>query len=124
MTLPEFVRWQDIPSDFSGFCVAGDDFYHCENGIITPPPSGGPAFIVTDDQRQIWVIPTDQFEPAYYNNKAQRIYKNHRLDGPAKIYGNGDCEFWINGNEYKPEEFWNHPLVIENKIKSILGLFF
>lgn len=122
MTIPEFYRWQTIPGDFSGFCIASDDFYYCNNGIIMSPPSGGPAFI-TEDQRRIWVKSTDTFEPDFGDKKKQqRVYKNHRLDGPAKIYVNGDCEFWIDGDEYGPEEFWNHPLVIKNKLESVLQL--
>lgn len=50
--------------------------------------------------------------------------KLHRLDGPAIFHFNGWPSHWddyyIDGTEYSEEEFWNHPLVMANKLKSIL----
>ena len=45
----------------------------------------------------------------------------HRLYGPAVQYDDGRYKAWyIEGKEYTEEQFWNHPSVIENKLKEIL----
>lgn len=46
----------------------------------------------------------------------------HRLDGPATIYGSGNKGFWINDYYFNEENYWNHPLVIEAKLKMILNM--
>lgn len=47
----------------------------------------------------------------------------HRLDGPASIWEDDTGEendYYIHDNHYKEEEYWSHPLVIKNKLESIL----
>lgn len=47
----------------------------------------------------------------------------HRLNGPAIEYDYGGYKGWyIEGKEYTEEQFWNHPLVVENKFNKILEL--
>lgn len=47
---------------------------------------------------------------------------NHRLDGPA-IYNSIEIiSFYINGEKYLEQEYWDHPLVIECKLNSILSI--
>jgi len=45
----------------------------------------------------------------------------HRLDGVAYVskqtYG-----YWIHNKSYSEINFWNHPLVIENKLNQIIKL--
>ena len=56
-----------------------------------------------------------------YADGEQRWYKNgkyHRLDGPAEVYADGEQRWWINDESYSEEDYWNHPLVIEYKIKQ------
>lgn len=79
-------------------------------------------------------IPTD-YEGACYITELETIFylkdqfTRHRLDGPAVLYSFVDGtiaefgdEFWVDGTCYTEEEYWNHPLVVEEKLKSILLL--
>ena len=47
--------------------------------------------------------------------------KLHRLDGPAvNFHSPGDeDDFYIEGQLLEPCAFWNHPLVVEEKLKRI-----
>ena len=42
----------------------------------------------------------------------------HRENNPAVVFANGTQHWWINDEHYTEEEFNNHPLVIEYKIKQ------
>ena len=65
----------------------------------------GPA-IIADDGRKEW----------WQNNEL------HRLDGPARIYKDRYKIFLINDDMFSEEEYWCHPLVVQNTIKKILEL--
>jgi len=62
--------------------------------------------IIADDGRKEW----------WQNNEW------HRLDGPARIYKNRYKIFLINDDMFSEEEYWCHPLVVQNTIKKILEL--
>lgn len=48
---------------------------------------------------------------------------SHRLDGPAVVkLENGKQYFYINDRRFSENEYWNHPLVIDHKIKTILAI--
>lgn len=72
------------------------------------------------------LVPSDFF--GVYNGDGQKMFfkngKLHRLDGPAIFHFNGWPSDWddyyIDGKEVSETEFWNHPLVIANKLKTIL----
>lgn len=49
-------------------------------------------------------------------------YVFHRLNGPAKSYSELETEFWINGVELDTENYWKHPLVINEMLSNILEL--
>lgn len=61
--------------------------------------------------------------------KSAKVYywyqygKMHRLNGPARLdlYCSVYNEYWINDEYYEEEDYWSHPLVIQNKIDSILN---
>lgn len=55
----------------------------------------------------------------FYSNPKER-YKWHRLDGPALIDSQGVVGYWIDDVQYKEEDYWKHPLVIENKMLEII----
>jgi len=102
----------DIPVGYSGHCYVKNDraqYYLLSKTSFAQYQlhrEGGPAVV--------------------YDNGAEVWYKHgmfHRLDGPACKLKNGDdfrCEYWINGVNYSVESYWNHPLVAEYKLKSIL----
>lgn len=46
--------------------------------------------------------------------------KRHRTDGPAVERHNGEKEFWIHDEFLTPKKFWNHPLVVERVLNSII----
>lgn len=50
----------------------------------------------------------------------------HKLNGPAvilKIHNKPSFnEFWIHDVRYNEQEYWQHPLVVENKLNKILEL--
>ena len=49
----------------------------------------------------------------------------HRIGGPARIYFETNAvEYYINGQYFslfKMNQYWNHPLVVEEKLKRIDG---
>ena len=93
----------DIPGGFTGACFIQDRESICWflNGQIHC--EDGPAII--------WKTGTKEW--------FQRNYI-HRLDGPAIEWSDGNKWWYINNERYSQEEFLNHPLVIERKLKSIL----
>jgi len=101
-----YYHSEEIPKDFSGYCYIESTQEHQWrlNGKLHR--LDGPA-VIYDSGTEVW-------------------YKHgmfHRLDGPACKLKNGDdfrCEYWINGVNYSVESYWNHPLVAEYKLKSIL----
>lgn len=70
---------------------------------------------ISDEQVYCWIAGKQKF---------------HRLTGPALVYLDvrfkhkkvAYVEYWINDKQYSQLEFFDHPLVIENKLKSILAL--
>lgn len=46
----------------------------------------------------------------------------HRLDGPAAITEFGEEEFYIDDILYSKIDYWKHPSVIKETIKSIIEL--
>jgi len=52
---------------------------------------------------------SDGYKAYYQNNKW------HRIDGPARIWPNGDEEYWIDGVRYTKEEF----LAKTNPVKEL-----
>lgn len=38
----------------------------------------------------------------------------HRLDGPAREWSNGIKQFWIDGQDYTEEDFWNKASVVRS----------
>lgn len=46
--------------------------------------------------------------------------KLHKLDGPARQYNDGRKSWYINNQEIKEEDFYNHPLVIIHQEKMKL----
>jgi len=102
-----FYHWNNIPDDFVGRCycklqaayywIGKNKVYHREDG---------PA-VLYDSGTEIWM----------------KDGKHHRLDGPAISHKtNNEKSFFINDDEYYEDEYWKHPLVIANKLKSILAL--
>lgn len=63
----------------------------------------GPAFISKKDNYKAW----------YLNGRL------HRIDGPAKIYGNGYQEYWVTGTKYTEQEY--PKAVFEFKLKQCIG---
>lgn len=54
-------------------------------------------------------------------------YFYHRLDGPSRVWLKPESsiqteEYYIKNNYFSKEDFLAHPMVIEHKIDSILGL--
>lgn len=46
----------------------------------------------------------------------------HRIDGPAVIDSCNKKYFYIHGIEYKEENFWNHSLIVDYKLRNIIEL--
>lgn len=107
-----FDSWIEIPHNFEGECFVkcwSETYWLLKNRIIHK--DDGPAIIYDDGRSQIW----------YCNNQ------KHRVDGPAGIFKNSFkkkdyYEFWIFGKEYREQDYWNHPLVVEYKLKQIINL--
>ena len=57
------------------------------------------------------------YGPAYITKNESKFYyiegKCHKLDGPARIYGGGLQEYWINDKKLTKEEFEIHPERLE-----------
>ena len=103
-----FTSWDCIPNDFKGQCFTqheiGEAEYwlepfkirHCETGPAVIWDSGSRFFFV--------------------NNK------RHRINGAAIELCDGEKEYYIHGKQYFSElEYWNHPLVVEYKLNSIIN---
>ena len=106
--MQKFQIITEVPIDFEGQCFIVD--YECVCWFIKGKKyhrKDGPALIF-DDGIKIW----------YENDK------RHRLNGPAVINQNGwqEEEFWIDDTEYEEEDYWQHPLVVKNKLSSILNI--
>jgi len=46
----------------------------------------------------------------------------HKLDGPAVLTDAGSITYSIDHVEYTEEDFWEHPMVLQNKLDKILEL--
>lgn len=108
-----------------------------ENADKIPVGYSGHCY-VEKDGAQYWIL----------NKDSSCSYRLHREDGPATVYDNGswvwtrydklhriggpackiktdngieyEYEYWIDGQKYTEEQYWNHPLIVEYKFKSIL----
>lgn len=51
------------------------------------------------------------------------IYKYHRLDGPAIINDKVKLKsYYIDNKKFDEDQYWKHPLVVQNTIEEILKL--
>lgn len=104
--MQKFQIITEVPIDFEGQCFIVD--YECVCWFIKGKKyhrKDGPALIF-DDGIKIW----------YENDK------RHRLDGPAYIDSKNKNEYWIDDIKYDEEDYWQHPLVVKNKLSSILNI--
>jgi hypothetical protein len=99
------------------------DFEYWENGLLHN--INGPACIYKDSGIEYWT--NGQLHnangPAAVYRKTIEYWVNgnlHNLDGPAITWKNGDREWYIDGIEYDPGDFLNHPLVIKRMIEKQL----
>jgi len=104
-----FISHHDVPDDFEGQCYAikskreiwykrGNVFHRVE----------GPA-IICDNGRQQWFL----------NGNC------HRIGGPCIIDPNDQLNpeiYYIHGEPMSKQKYWNHPLVVEYKLKMIMDL--
>jgi hypothetical protein len=96
--------------EFTGWCIiqifpGSAEVRHYVNGVLKN--EHGPAIINVNTLQQVWMT----------NDCAMF----HRLDGPAIInFKNLTVEWFINGVEYNKEQFWSHPLVVQNKLNKLL----
>ena len=100
-----FKRWYDVPHNFEGQCyvVADQTTLWLKNNKVRHKENE-PA-IIHDNRTKYWLI----------NNQY------HRLDGPAIEMNDYDTKlYYINNKRLTTEDYWNHPLVIEYKLKHIL----
>jgi len=104
--MKRFDCWLDVPDDFEGCCyicslkghywIKPGKKFHCETGPAVIWDSGSRFFFV--------------------NNK------RHRINGAAIELCDGEKEYYIHGKQYFSElEYWNHPLVVEYKLNSIIN---
>jgi len=75
------------------------------------------------------ILVTDDTEISYnpYTNNIWFLKnkKPHRINGPARISIGPQKTynfFYIDSRCYSEEKYWNHPLVIKNKLNSIINL--
>lgn len=98
----------DIPRRFTGHCfIEGirvelffkDGKTHREDG---------PARIYTDTNSMEWWVDGIR----------------HRLDGPAVFftspYNGNNLYYYIDGEPYKEQDYWIHPLVLKHKLDEII----
>lgn len=99
-----FTSWNNIPDDFEGQCYIEISKAECWLGKKRKlHRKDGPA-VISDNGDIQW----------YFNNE------QHRLDGPAGIYPfDNTIVFYIFGIKYDETNYWNHPLVLEFKLKNI-----
>lgn len=99
-----FDKWSDAPINFLGEC------YVLENKCRYVSRMESENLISVrfyDDGTKAWLI----------NGR------RHRIDGPAYVNIKSDFNlFFVEGKEYTKEDYWNHPLVVEYKLKSILDI--
>lgn len=101
--MKEFESIFDVPPDFEGECCChGGRYWFIEGG--RNHRDDGPAIIYSNGTRH-WY---------FYGAK-------HRLDGPASHYADGTKHYFIQDKKYSEQEYWLHPLVIQNKLEEILG---
>lgn len=46
----------------------------------------------------------------------------HRLDGPAVLYDDGECYYWLDGIATDPVKYWQDPSVLSTILNRILNL--
>lgn len=106
----------EVPKDFHGQCYITAFFPDTpatvwyEHGI--EHRLDGPA-LVHDDGSEFW----------------RRHGLTHRLDGPAAIWSNesyikeyrGMKIYYLHDEQFSEEEYWQHPLVQEHKLRRILN---
>jgi len=84
------IRLQSEYSDLDKYNDFGDIFYCKKDTNILHNPYG----------------------PAYIRKNGRKTYyiegKLHRLDGPAEIYLDGYCSYWINNEFLTKKEFEKH----------------
>lgn len=110
-----------IPNNFEGCCVVRSidpdkHWYKLYKGHRVYHREDGPAHIMFD----MFGYPS-----YYWYNHG----KFHRNDGPAVInehsglFGSGGTkEYWINNEQMSEQDYWNHPLIMEYKLKKIMEL--
>lgn len=107
--IPTYDSVNEIPYEFCGICIIGD-IWECyvKNGV--PHKVDGPAVSSTLTHKN-------------YSLKEWWISGNrHRLDGPAIEFARTEKnKFYINNNIIEEKNFWNHPMVIKNKLNKILS---
>lgn len=81
------------------------------NWLQVPTHFVGHCYVV-ENNMECWLNGIGAMHPHGY----------HRLDGPATIYSSGNKGFWINDCSFSEKDYWNHPLVIEAKLKTILNM--
>ena len=104
--LSKFKDFDTVPLDFTGVCIVDVWICHIENGKTHR--KNGPAIKAIDmnnDQCSLYEWSVDG--------------KNHRLDGPCVIFPEENLYF-IDDVEILEEKYWQHPKVIEHKLKTIL----
>jgi len=93
-----------IPFDFEGECYLWQHSRRWYKKGKLLHRENGPA-VEFDNGTKYWLI----------NNQY------HRLDGPAIEMNDYDTKlYYINNKRLTTEDYWNHPLVIEYKLKHIL----
>lgn len=63
--------------------------------------------------------------PNSYEYCVSNNHEWHRIDGPAHVWLDGDevkQSYWIDDQPHTEEQYWNHPLVIQHKLKQIVNL--
>jgi len=111
--IPEFNNIKDVPRKFSGECLI---IYEADGKIKNPfkcwfkngeiHKEDGPAIILENGDWQWWL--NDQL---------------HRIGGPA-VFVSTQHKFcyYLFGFPKKLENYWNHHLVLNHKLKMIMDL--
>ena len=104
---------KEVPKSYSGVCKVESpggwiSIIHFVNGLIHR--EDGPARI--DDN----IINPEIGQTIWsYNDDF------HRLDGPAVVTYKGEIDFYIFGDSFSEQTYWNDPRVIEYKLNKIIS---